>query len=103
MADHNFLTRAEIDLILEGMTARDLFAVVGTASMNKGAEVAGNAFEASAARQGYGDLVLDRVQPRDAVYLAGKLGELFESEDPKASGGASSRPSPETTRSPRKQ
>lgn len=79
----NFLERPEIDLILEGMTARDIFASVGSGGL-QGAEVAGKAFEAAAERQGYGTGTLDRVRPADAVYLAQELGELFSSAGPKA-------------------
>lgn len=79
----NHLTRSEIDAILEGMTARDIFAVVGKGG-TEGAEVAGKAFEAAATRQGYGELVLDRVKPADAVYLAQALAEVFSAASPKA-------------------
>ena len=87
MAD-NHLSQAEIELILEGMTARDIFAAMpsGTAT-SKGAEIAGDAFERAAERQGYGSLALDRVRPGDATFLAGKLGEVFDQGSPKSDSG----------------
>ena len=79
----NFLTRAEIDLILEGVTSKDLFASLpaGQTEVN-GGEVAGKVFEHSAQRQNYGADALERVHLSDGVYLAGRLGELF-SDSPK--------------------
>lgn len=80
----NFLSRSEIEAILNGMTARDIFAVVRSGGdPDKGAQVAGDAFEAAALRQGYGEGVLDRVRPGDAIYLAQELSEVFTSDSPK--------------------
>ena len=80
----NFLSRSEIEAILEGMTARDIFAVIRSGGdPSKGAQVAGDAFEAAASRQGYGEGVLDRVRPKDAIYLAEQLSEVFTSDSPK--------------------
>lgn len=91
----NFLHRAEIDTILGGMTARDIFAAIpGGQTTAQGAEVAGSAFEHAAERQGYGKEALDRVRPADAVYLANAIGEVLSQESPLASDTASSPPSP---------
>lgn len=76
MAD-NFLTRAQVDSILGGITSRDLFAAFPEGTVVSGAEVAGAVFEKAAERQGHGAEALDRVHIRDGVYLAGRLGELF--------------------------
>lgn len=94
----NFLTRADVDLILEGMTARDIFTAMpgqdSDPSAVKGANVAGAAFEAAAERQGYGALALDRIRPADAVYLASALGEAFQTGGPKGDGTGDSPASP---------
>lgn len=83
----NFLTRDQIDSILDAMTARDIFAAIpGTKDARevlKGGEIAGQAFESAAERQGHGALTLDRVRPADAIYLAQRLGEVFASDSPK--------------------
>lgn len=73
----NFLTRTDLDLILGGITARDLFAAFPEGAVVNGAEIAGAVFEKAAERQGYGTEALDRVHVQDGVYLAGRLGELF--------------------------
>ena len=79
----NFLSRAEIDTILGGMTARDIFAAIPSGQNTAaGAEVAGSAFESAAERQGYGKEALDRVLPGDAIYLAQQLGEALSSDSP---------------------
>jgi hypothetical protein len=82
----NFLNRSEVDTILGGMTARDIFAAIPNGTQVEGAEVAGKAFEAAAERQGYGKEALDRVRPGDAIYLAQQLGEAFAQDSPKAEG-----------------
>ena len=90
----NFLSRPDIDLILGGMTARDIFAAIpGGQATAQGAEVAGAAFEHAAERQGYGKEALDRVRPADAVYLANAIGEVLSQESPLASATVSSQPS----------
>ena len=99
----NFLTREQLDTILEGMTARDIFAAMPSdGGPVQGAAVAGNAFEAAAERQGHGKETLDRVTPADALYLAGALGELFTVAGPKAETGADSPASAASGGSPRK-
>lgn len=81
------LTRDQLDAILEGMTARDIFGAIPTGrnpgEAVAGGEIAGDTFDKAAERQGYGPAALDRVRPGDAVYLAQKLGEVFGSESPK--------------------
>jgi hypothetical protein len=95
MEPDNFLSRAEIDLILGGMTARDVFAAMPEGGAKaEGAEVAGKAFESAAERQGYGAEALDRVRPMDALYLAAELGEALSVDSPKADGTEPSPPSP---------
>lgn len=94
--DDNFLTREQIDSILEAMTARDIFAAMPSGRNTgeiAGGEIAGNTFEKAAERQGHGPLALDRVKPRDAVYLAQELGEVFGTATPK---GDSTEPLPDS-------
>lgn len=94
----NFLTRDQLDEILRSMTARDIFAAVGNGAeglsqMAQGSAVASNAFESAADRMGYGSGALDRVTPQDAVYLIGKLGEVFSMSGPKSVSTEASQPS----------
>lgn len=85
----NALSRVEIEGIIQGMTARDIFAVIPNAGETpEGGKVAGDAFEAAAERQGYGALALDRVSPADAIYLGQLLGEVFNQDSPKGEGTA---------------
>jgi hypothetical protein len=93
MAPPNMLSRVDLDLILKGITSRDLFAAFPEGVTVSGAEVAGAVFEKAAERQGYGAEALDRVSVQDGIYLAGQLGELF-SEGPKGVGTKGSRTSP---------
>lgn len=94
MDGSNFLTRDEIDTILHGMTARDIFAAMPEGGEAKGNDIAGRVFEAAASRQGHGEGTLDRVRPQDAVYLAGALGEVFAQDSPK---GVSTDPLPDSS------
>lgn len=91
----NWLTRAELDQILDGMTGRDVFAAVPNGESEiAGTEIASNVFEGAAVRQGYGEGALDRVKPADAMYLAGKLAEVFQQTGPKGKRTARSQASP---------
>lgn len=85
MDSNNFLSRAEIDLILATITTKDLFAALpsGQTEIN-GGQMAGSVFEYAAERQGYGKEILDRISLPDGLYLASALGELF-SDGPKDS------------------
>lgn len=95
VSDLNFLTRGEIDAIIQGMTARDVFSAMPAGQTEvKGAEVAGDAFEAAAKRQGFGEGALDRVTPSDAIYLASTLGEVFNAGTPKDDASEASLDSP---------
>jgi hypothetical protein len=87
MADR--LTREELDTIIDGMTARDIFAAApggNDVSEVKGSETAGIAFEKAAERQGFGTEALDRVGASDAIYLANAIGEALNMGSPKAEG-----------------
>jgi hypothetical protein len=93
----NFLTREQIDSIVEAMTARDIFAAMpsGQSTEVNGGELAGKAFESAAERQGHGAGALDRVKPGEAVYLARLLGEVF-AEGPKDASTETSQGSSDT-------
>ena len=83
----NFLTREEVDAILQGMTARDIFAAMPEAGDKvNGSQIASEAFESAAERQGHGPGALDRVRPADGLYLASELGEVLSVDSPKADG-----------------
>lgn len=80
-----WLTQADLDKIVEGMNARDMFQATGTG------ETAGNSqaeaiFDLSAERQGYGEKALDRVHLRDSVYLSNLLAESLNVGGPKVDG-----------------
>lgn len=95
----NRLTRAELDLIIEGMTARDIFAAAPSgddASKIKGTDTAGIAFEKAAERQGYGAEALDKVGAGDAIYLATAIGEALNMGSPKADDTEGSPTSPDS-------
>ena len=86
---NNFLSREEIDSILQGMTARDLFSAMPSQGEVSGAETAGKTFESAAERQGYGAGALDRVKISDAAYLSEELGGVLSADSPKADATAS--------------
>lgn len=101
----NFLTREQIDEILRGMTARDMFAAMpsdGSTDPASGSAIAGTAFESAAERQGHGKEALDRVRVSDALYLASELGEVFSLASPKSEDTEPSPDSAASTESPRK-
>lgn len=83
MADR--LTREELAQIIDGMTARDIFAAAPSGEgVSSGSETAAKAFESAAERQGFGSGALDRVGAADAIYLAGAIGEALNMGGPKA-------------------
>lgn len=98
MTEDNFLTRDQVDSILDAMTARDIFGAIpggrDPSQALKGGEIAGETFERAAERQGHGLLALDRVRPGDAIYLAQRLGEVFNQDAPK---DGSTEPSPDSS------
>ena len=93
-----FLTRAEIQQIVDGMTARDIFAAMPGQSSDeiRGADIAGAAFDAAAKRQELGEGALDRVRPSDATWLAELLSEALNAGSPKADGTEVLQASPAT-------
>lgn len=94
--DLNFLTRGEIDEIVDHMTPRDLFAAMPKEQgvTAAGPEIAAQMFDAAAERQGKGQLALDRVHMTDATYLAERLGEVLTQGSPKGGKPSGKRPLP---------
>jgi hypothetical protein len=95
MAGKTF-SRTQIQKIVDGMTARDIFSAMPSQADTgglKGAEVAGAVFDAAAARQGHGEQALDRVSAQDAIWLAQEISEAINVGGPKANGTEESPPS----------
>jgi hypothetical protein len=82
------LTRAELEKIVDGMSARDVFNATPDQSQDvgkiKGTETASRMFELAAERQGFGADALDRVSVGDAIHLANLLSESLNVGGPKA-------------------
>lgn len=92
--DLNFLTRGEIDDIVDHMTPRDLFAAMPKEQgvTAAGPEIAAQMFDAAAKRLGKGEQALDRVHMVDGVYLAERLGEVLTQGSPKDAKPSGKRP-----------
>lgn len=93
------LSRAELEQIVDGLTARDIFSAAPDAQdvgSIRGGDTAAKVFDIAAQRLGYGELALDRVAAGDATYLAGLLGEALNVGGPKAEGTEESLTSPGT-------
>lgn len=79
------LTRADLDSIIDGMSARDVFrASGGSDDPDTGNQKAEQIFDLSAERQGWGKMALDRVVLGDVTYLGTLLGEALNVGGPKA-------------------
>lgn len=83
MTQTDWLTREDIDTILDQMSAADVIEAIGDGS-NAGAKVAGLAFDAAAARLSYtnGTRASERVKASDFGYLGTKLGEVVSLDGP---------------------
>jgi hypothetical protein len=92
------LTRADLDRIVDGMSARDIFrsGMVNATEEVTGSERAESIFDYAAERQGYGAKALDRVSIGDTVYLSNLLGEALNMGTPKADSSPESQPSSDT-------
>lgn len=93
------LTRADLDRIVDGMSARDIFRsgmVDSTEGEVSGSERAESIFDYAAERQGYGAKALDRVSIGDTVYLSNLLGEALNMGTPKADSSPESLPLSDT-------
>lgn len=82
MADK--LTRDQIDFVLDNMTGADLIEHVGDGS--GGAKIAGNAFDATAARLNMtnGTRAMELVSLSDFGYLVRQLQEVMNLDSPKS-------------------
>lgn len=94
------LTRAEVEQIVDGMNARDVFLATPDQNQDvskiKGIETASRLFEIAAERQGFGADALNRVAVSDAMFLANLLSESLNVGGPKAEDTGASPASPDT-------
>lgn len=83
MAKAEWLDRATIDKVVEGMSTADLIEASGETIS---AKQAGVAFNAAAKRQGIsnGTPATQSVRARDFLYLAEKMGEIMGPDSPKS-------------------
>ena len=80
----DWLTREQIDAIIDGMSAADLLEAIGDGTTVKGAKMLGTAFDAAASRAGFsnGTSATEHVRIRDFKYLADELGKVVSVENP---------------------
>lgn len=94
------LTRADLDNIVDGMSARDMFqSTPGGEQLTetqRGMKMAEKIFDISATRQGWGENALDRVRLSDGPYLSTLLSESLNLGSPKADDTGESPTSPGT-------
>ena len=79
-----WLTRAQIDSVIESMSASDLIDAMGDGLKQSSAKMAGTAFNAAAARIGLsnGTPATDHIRMSDFPYMAGAIGEVVNIENP---------------------
>jgi hypothetical protein len=92
------LTREELQQIVNGMTAGDVFSSTG--GETKPNEVALSIFNRAAERLDYGVNAIDRVGIGDTTYLSDLLGEALNMGGPKADATSQSPTSADTGDSP---
>jgi len=94
------LTRADLEKIVDGMSARDMFQASPSGEVlteeQRGMKMAERIFDISAERQGWGEGALDRVSLGDGPYLSGLLGEALNVGGPKVNATDQSLPSADT-------
>jgi len=83
MLPPEWLTREQIDQVLEQLSAADLIEATGDGT-RQGAKVAGAAFDAAAGRMGLsnGTPASQHVKASDFGYLAAQLGEVINVDSP---------------------
>lgn len=83
MRPPDWLTREQIDQVLEHISAADLIEAVGDGTRS-GSKVAGLAFDSAAARLelSNGSPATEHVQAADFVYMATQLGEAINVDSP---------------------
>lgn len=86
--DDQWLTREQIDSVIESMSASDLIDALGDGKTVQGPKMAGDAFNAAAARLGFsnGTPATEHVRVGDFSYLAGRIGEVVNSDSPLSEG-----------------
>lgn len=84
MSDEQWLSRAQIDEVIAGLSAADL--IEGTSNGRKDAAVAGAAFDSAAARLSLsnGTPATQHVRAADFSYLAERIGEAINVDSPKS-------------------
>jgi len=83
MPPPDWLTREQIDQVLEHISAADLIEAVGDGT-RPGSKVAGLAFDSAAHRMGLsnGTPATENVRANDFVYMATQLGEAINVDSP---------------------
>lgn len=91
----DWLTREQIDQVIEGLSAADLIEATGDG--RKDAAVAGAAFDSAAARMGVsnGTPATQHVKASDFSYMATQLGEAINVDGPLSEGSSEQQGSPE--------
>ena len=83
MAEKDWLTREDIDQILDNLSAADVIEAIGDGT-RAGAAVAGVAFDQAAAPLGHWDHATARVRVSDFQYLSEQMGEVMNVGGPKS-------------------
>jgi hypothetical protein len=80
------LTRADLEKIVDGMSARDVFRASSSNGTDpaSGMQQAEAIFDIAAERQGWGEKALDRVHISDTAHLSTLLSESLNLGGPKA-------------------
>ena len=83
-----WLSREQIDSVIDGMSAADLIDALGDGEKVNGSKMAGDAFNAAAARLGMsnGTPATEHVSMKDFAYLAAAIGEAVNTESPLSEG-----------------
>lgn len=88
MADTEWLTREQIDQVIEGMSASDLITAMGDGEGIKGPLMAGQAFDSAAARLGVsnGTPATQHVRMADFAYMANAITKAVDVDNPLSEG-----------------
>lgn len=95
MVEKDWLTREDIDQVLDNLSAADVIEAIGDGK-RAGAAVAGFAFNEAASRLGHGDNATSRVRVRDFQYLSEQMGEVMNVGGPKSEQSPDSQDSADT-------
>lgn len=88
MKDMDWLTREQIDQVIDGMSAGDLITAMGDGEKLQGPAMAGAAFDSAAARLGIsnGTPATDHVRMADFAYMAGEITKAVNVDSPLSGG-----------------